>query len=64
MRRSAPSVEAVLAPILRVLDDPPGAALSAFVRGAPLDVDGSAFAVEDARRLERRTAGLLRGLTP
>ncbi|WP_406012290.1 SDR family NAD(P)-dependent oxidoreductase [Streptomyces sp. NBC_00984] len=59
MRQSAQSVDEAIVPILKVLDDPPAALLSAFVRGEPLSPHGPWFAVEEARRLREHTERLL-----
>ncbi|GAB2723985.1 SDR family NAD(P)-dependent oxidoreductase [Kitasatospora kifunensis] len=59
MRQSAQSVEEAIVPILKVLDAPPAALLSAFVRGEPLSPHGPGFEVEEARRLHEHTARLL-----
>ncbi|WLQ44141.1 SDR family NAD(P)-dependent oxidoreductase [Streptomyces laculatispora] len=61
IRRSAQSVQEAMAPILKVLDDPPIAPLSAFVRGVPLDPHGPGFTIEEARRLHLHTQRLLAG---
>lgn len=59
IRRSAQSVRAAVVPIVEVLDDPPAAPLSAFVRGVPLSPRGPAFALGEARRLRVLTETLL-----
>ncbi|WP_033326526.1 SDR family NAD(P)-dependent oxidoreductase [Streptomyces yerevanensis] len=59
IRRSAQSVEEAMTPILKVLDDPPTAPLSAFVQGEPLSPHGPGFTVEEARRLHQHTQKLL-----
>ncbi|MGW0577395.1 SDR family NAD(P)-dependent oxidoreductase [Streptomyces sp. NPDC002920] len=59
IRRSARSVQEALTPIVKVLDDPPTAPLSAFVQGEPLSPHGPGFTVEEARRLHRHTQKLL-----
>ncbi|MGW0671540.1 SDR family NAD(P)-dependent oxidoreductase [Streptomyces sp. NPDC002746] len=59
MRRSAQPVEEAVVPVLQVLDAPPSALLSAFVRGEPLSTHGPGFAAEDARRLHEHTERLL-----
>lgn len=59
MRQSAQSVEEAIVPILKVLDGPPAALLSAFVRGEPLSPHGPGFAVDEARRLHEHTERLL-----
>ncbi|GGX29210.1 SDR family NAD(P)-dependent oxidoreductase [Streptomyces lomondensis] len=59
IRRTAQSVEEAMMPILKVLDDPPTAPLSAFVQGEPLSPHGPGFTVEEARRLHQHTHKLL-----
>ncbi|NKI40946.1 SDR family NAD(P)-dependent oxidoreductase [Streptomyces physcomitrii] len=62
MRRSAPPVEEAVPPLRRVLDHPPAAPLSAFVRGEPLDPYapyGPERTAEEARRLHRYAEELL-----
>ncbi|MBF6171875.1 TIGR03618 family F420-dependent PPOX class oxidoreductase [Nocardia blacklockiae] len=64
LRRTAQSVDEAVVPILRVLDDPPAAPLTAIVRGQPLDVHGPAFDTEAADRLHTETVRLLGALQP
>lgn len=59
IRRSAQPVHEAVIPIVELLDSPPTAALSAFVRDMPLSPHGPGFAVEEARRLHRLSEGLL-----
>ncbi|MFG2138564.1 hypothetical protein [Streptomyces sp. NPDC048650] len=59
IRRTAQPVQEAIIPILRTLDDPPDAPLSAFVRDEPLSPHGPGFTVEEARRLHLHTNGLL-----
>lgn len=59
IRRSAQSVEEAIAPILKLLDAPPAASLSAVVRGEPLSPHGPTFDIEEARRLHEHTEKLL-----
>ncbi|MEW2401702.1 SDR family NAD(P)-dependent oxidoreductase [Streptomyces sp. NPDC046862] len=59
IRRSAQPVHEAVVPIVRLLDTPPPAPLSAFVRDVPLSPHGPGFGVEEARRLHRLTEGLL-----
>ncbi|MEU7205919.1 SDR family NAD(P)-dependent oxidoreductase [Streptomyces sp. NPDC045470] len=59
IRRSAQSVHEAIVPIVKVLDDPPAAPLSAFVRDVPLSPHGPGFTIEEARRLHLHTKRLL-----
>ncbi|MFD9552262.1 SDR family NAD(P)-dependent oxidoreductase [Nocardia salmonicida] len=59
MRATAQSIDQAIGPILGVLDEPPTAALTAIVRGAPLDIAGPAFDSAAAARLFDETSGLL-----
>ncbi|MFI1198562.1 SDR family NAD(P)-dependent oxidoreductase [Streptomyces sp. NPDC020883] len=59
IRRSAQPVHEAIVPILKLLDDPPLAPLSAFVRDKPLSAQGPDFTLAEARRLHRYTTGLL-----
>ncbi|MGV4925818.1 SDR family oxidoreductase [Streptomyces sp. BHT-5-2] len=59
IRRSAQPVHEAIVPILKLLDDPPLAPLSAFVRDKPLSAQGPGFTLAEARRLHRYTTGLL-----
>ncbi|MDT0460678.1 hypothetical protein RM550_33975 [Streptomyces sp. DSM 41527] len=45
--------------IVRLLDNPPAAPLSAFVRDVPLSLHGPGFTIEEARRLHLHTTRLL-----
>ncbi|MGK8502698.1 SDR family NAD(P)-dependent oxidoreductase [Nocardia asiatica] len=63
MRKRGQPVEAALTRILRHLDHPPTARLSAFMQDDPVDVHGRPFDPEAADRLARITADLLRTWT-
>ncbi|MFF2083909.1 SDR family NAD(P)-dependent oxidoreductase [Nocardia sp. NPDC058176] len=62
MRATAQTVEQAVGPILRVLDNPPAAPLTAIVQGRPIDVHGPAFDAAAAARLFRKTTRLLTAL--
>lgn len=63
MRATAQTVDQAVAPILRVLDTPPTAPLTAIAQGTPLDVHGPAFAYPHAAtRLFDETIDLLAAL--
>lgn len=55
-------VSKAIVPIARLLDHPPEAAATAFMRGKPLPLTGAAFDPAAADRLHRVTADLLAGL--
>ncbi|WP_280373580.1 TIGR03618 family F420-dependent PPOX class oxidoreductase [Nocardia abscessus] len=55
LRRTAQSIDTAIGPILAVLDNPPGDALTAIVQGEQLDVHGPAFDTAAAARLYRET---------
>ncbi|MFI9507387.1 SDR family NAD(P)-dependent oxidoreductase [Nocardia sp. NPDC052566] len=59
MRERGQPMEAALTRILRHLDHPPTAPLSAFMQDNPVDVHGAPFSPEAADRLARLTANLL-----
>ncbi|WP_371800794.1 SDR family NAD(P)-dependent oxidoreductase [Streptomyces sp. NBC_01732] len=59
IRRSAQPVHEAMVPIVRLLDAPPAAPLSAFVRDVPISPRGPGFAIEEARRLHLHTTRLL-----
>lgn len=63
MRKRGQPVEAALTRILRHLDHPPTAPLSAFMQDDPIDVHGEPFDPEAADRLSRLTATLLNAAT-
>ncbi|WP_327151519.1 TIGR03618 family F420-dependent PPOX class oxidoreductase [Nocardia sp. NBC_01329] len=59
MRASAQPIEQAIVPILEVLANPPQESLTAIVTGQRLDVDGTAFDTDAARRLFTETVTLL-----
>ncbi|WP_024803417.1 SDR family NAD(P)-dependent oxidoreductase [Nocardia sp. BMG51109] len=60
MRARAQPIDAALPRLLRHLDHPPAAPLSAFMQDTPVDVHGEPFDPEAADRLSAITAELLR----
>ncbi|WP_280398226.1 SDR family NAD(P)-dependent oxidoreductase [Nocardia carnea] len=59
MRRRGQPVEAAVTRILRHLDHPPSAPLSAYMQDTPVDTAGPAFDPQAARRLRDHTRELL-----
>ncbi len=57
----AQRVERAIVPMAAIIEDPPRAALSAFKKGKPLSVEDKAFDPENAARLHRITAEILKG---
>lgn len=45
--------------MIKLIDDRPAAALTAFNRGKPLPLDGPAFGPANAERLRKMTADLI-----
>ncbi|WP_030666887.1 SDR family NAD(P)-dependent oxidoreductase [Streptomyces rimosus] len=62
LRRTARPVAEAVAPMLALLDEPPTAPVSAFVKGEPIDMGGPGFSLAKARRLHRVTGDLLAAL--